>query len=81
MKNPRTYQTLIGEITDLPKALNIGPQMAKNGVKCVEYATLHPEDVEACTAMTEQGVHIFFNAIGTSGSVVEWTSVASKINK
>ncbi len=81
MKNPRTYVQLLGQIDDLPKSLNIGPQMAKNGVKCVDYATLHPEDVQACTDLNEQGVHVFFNAIGASGSVTEWTAVAGKIKQ
>lgn len=79
MKNPRTFLKLRENVEGIPAELNIGPQMAKNGVKCVDYATLHPEDVEACKKLTEMGVRVFFNSIGASGSVVEWTSVASKI--
>ena len=79
MKNPRTYLKLIDQIKDLPMSLNIGPQMAKNGIKCVDYATLHPEDIEACKQLTEKNVRVYFNSIGASGHVVEWKSIASKL--
>lgn len=79
MKNPRTYVSILKQVEGLPKSLNIGPQMARNGIKCVDYATLHPEDVEACRKLTDMGVRVFFNATGTSGAVTEWASVNSKI--
>lgn len=79
MKNPRTYLKLLDLVKDLPMSLNIGPQMAKNGIKCVDYATLHPEDVEACKQLTEKNVRVYFNSIGASGHVVEWKSIASKL--
>lgn len=79
MKHPRTLVTLLENVEGLPKELNIGPQMARNGVKCVDYAALATEDVEACKKLTDAGVHVFFNSIGASGTVVEWTSVASKL--
>lgn len=79
MKNPRTYITIFEQIEGLPKSLNIGPQMARNGVKCVDFATLHPEDVEACRKMTSMGIRVFFNATGASGAVTEWSSVEAKI--
>ncbi|MPN50008.1 hypothetical protein SDC9_197633 [bioreactor metagenome] len=53
--------------------------MAKNGVKCTDFATLHPEDVAAAKQLTEMGVHVFFNSIGVSGNVTEWTTVAKRI--
>lgn len=79
MKNPRTYISLFEQIDGLPKSLNVGPQMARNGIKCVDYATLAPEDVEACRTMTDMGIRVFFNATGASGAVTEWTAVSSKI--
>ena len=78
MKNPRTFVKLIEEVEDLPKQLNIGPQMAKNGIKCVDYSTLHPEDFEACKQLTESGIRIYFNAIGASGTTVEWNTLFKK---
>ena len=79
MKNPRTYIPILEQIKELKNDLNIGPQMARKGIKCVDYATLHPEDIEACKRLTEKGVRVFFNSIGASGSVIEWTSISSKI--
>lgn len=79
MKNPRTYVTIFEQVEGLPKSLNIGPQMARNGIKCVDFATLHPEDVEACRKMTDMGIRVFFNATGASGAVTEWSSVSAKI--
>lgn len=79
MKNPRTFVQLLEKVNDMPKELNIGPQMARNGIKCVDYATLHPEDIEACKQLTSEGVRVYFNSIGASGSVTEWSSVASKL--
>lgn len=79
MKNPRTYVTLLEKVEGLPKSLNVGPQMARNGVKCVDYATLHPEDVEAVKKLTDMGVRVFFNATGANGAVTEWSAISSKI--
>lgn len=79
MKNPRTLLKLMDAVDGLPKMLNIGPQMAKNGIKCVDYATLHPEDVEACRQLSGRGVRVYFNSIGASGSVVEWSAAARRI--
>lgn len=79
MKNPRTYVSLLEQVEGLPQSLNIGPQMARGGIKCVDYATLHPDDVEACKKLTAMGVRVFFNATGASGAVTEWTAVSSKI--
>ncbi len=79
MKNPRTYIPILEQLSNLRNDLNIGPQMAKNGMKCVDYATLHPEDIEACKQLTEMGIRVFFNSIGASGAVTEWTSISSKI--
>lgn len=80
MKNPRTLLPLMERIEGLPPALNIGPQMARNGVKCADYATLHPQDIEACKSLTEKGVRVYFNSIGVTGNVTEWTSVAKKLS-
>ena len=66
-------------VSGLPNELNVGPQMAKNGIKCVEFATLHPEDVEACKQLTIDGVRVYFNAIGANGKTTEWTSIVSKL--
>lgn len=79
MKNPRTYLPILEQVEGLPKSLNIGPQMARNGVKCVDYAALHPQDIEACRELTDKGIRVFFNATGASGAVTEWTSVSAKI--
>ena len=79
MKNPRTFIKIREMVNDLPNDLNIGPQMAKNGIKCVDFATLHPEDVEACKKLVEQGVRVYFNAIGANGKTTEWDSIVSKI--
>ena len=79
MKNPRTYIMIFEQVGGLPKSLNIGPQMARNGIKCVDFATLHPEDVEACKKMTDMVIRVFFNATGASGAVTEWSSVSGKI--
>ena len=79
MKNPRTYIPILEQIRELKNDLNIGPQMARKGIKCVDYATLHPKDVEACKRLTEMGIRVFFNSIGASGAVTEWTSISSKI--
>jgi len=76
MKNPRTLVKLYDQIEDLPKSLNIGPQMAKNGIKCVDYAALHPEDYEACEKLVQAGIRVYFNAIGASGTTVEWNSIS-----
>ncbi len=78
MKNPRTLIKLRDNLEDLPNELNIGPQMAKNGIKCTEFATLHPEDIEACKQLTSDGVRVYFNAIGANGKTTEWESVVSK---
>ena len=75
MKNPRTLVELRKLVTGLSNELNIGPQMAKNGVKCTEYSTLHPEDIEACKNLIVDGVRIYFNATGAMGSTTEWKSV------
>lgn len=80
MKNPRTLIPLMDQIREIPMQLNIGPQMARNGIKCVDYATLHPEDIEACKKLTERGVKVYFNAIGAAGSVIEWSTVAKKLS-
>lgn len=79
MKNPRTLLPILEQVEGLPKILNIGPQMAKNGKKLVDYATLHDQDIEACKELTQKGVRVYFNSIGASGSVVEWASVEKKI--
>lgn len=79
MKNPRTLVKILESVPEIPHALNVGPQMAKNGVKCVDYATLHPEDIEACKKLSNDGVRVFFNATGGQGSTVEWNSIASKL--
>lgn len=79
MKNPRTFISIFEQVEEIPKSLNIGPQMARNGIKCVDYATLHPEDVEACRILTDKGIRVYFNATGASGSVIEWTSISTKI--
>ncbi len=79
MKNPRTLVQLRRNVSDLPNELNIGPQMARDGIKCVDFATLHQEDVEACKELAADGVRIYFNSIGASGAVTEWSSIASKL--
>ena len=79
MKNPRTLVQIRSNVGGLPNELNVGPQMAKNGIKCVEFATLHPEDVEACKQLTTDGVRVYFNAIGANGKTTEWTSIVSKL--
>ena len=79
MKHPSTYVELKGMISELPNDLNIGPQMARDGFKCVDFATLTKEDVEACKQLTADGVRVYFNSIGASGAVTEWTSVANKL--
>ena len=79
MKNPRTLVQLRRNVSDFPNELNIGPQMARDGVKCVDFATLHQEDVEACKELAADGVRIYFNSIGASGAVTEWSSIASKL--
>ena len=79
MKNPRTLVQLRKNVENLPNELNIGPQMARDGVKCVDFATLHAEDVTACKELAAEGVRIYFNSIGASGSVTEWSSVVNKI--
>lgn len=79
MKNPRTLLKLLAKVEGLPMLLNIGPQMARDGVKCVDFATLHQEDVEACKELTNMGVRVYFNATGASGAVTEWKSVAIKL--
>lgn len=79
MKHPRTLVQLRTNVEGIPAELNVGPQMAKKGIKCADYATLAPEDIEACKQLTDMGVRVFFNSIGASGSVIEWTSVASKL--
>lgn len=75
IKHPRVYLPLREMIPNLPNSLNIGSQMAKKGVRYAEYASLGEEDIAACETLTEQGVRVYFNAIGASGSVVEWKSV------
>lgn len=79
MKNPRTLIPILEKVEGLKKELNIGPQMARNGIKCADFATLHQEDIEACKTLTEMGVRVYFNSIGASGHVTEWTAVAKKI--
>ncbi|MEG0240417.1 PTS sugar transporter subunit IIB [Anaerorhabdus sp.] len=79
MKNPRTLVPILEQVEGVKQELNIGPQMARNGVKCADFATLHPEDIEACKKLTDMGVRVYFNSIGASGSVTEWSSVAKKI--
>lgn len=79
MKFPRTYVTLRGKIEGLPTELNIGAQMAKNGVKFAEYATLSEEDIEACKQLSSDHVRVYFNAIGASGAVVEWETAAKNL--
>lgn len=79
MKNPRTLVKILEQVEGLPQALNIGPQMARDGIKCADYATLHAQDIEACKTLTEKGIRVYFNSIGASGAVTEWTSVASKL--
>jgi mannose/fructose/N-acetylgalactosamine-specific phosphotransferase system component IIB len=75
MKHPRTLVEIRKQVKGLPDSVNIGAQMAKNGVKCVEYATLDPLDVEACKTMEAEGVRVYFNAIGVNGKVVEFSSL------
>ncbi|MGN1405662.1 MAG: PTS sugar transporter subunit IIB [Erysipelotrichaceae bacterium] len=79
MKHPRTLVQIRELVKDLPNELNIGPQMAKGGVKLVDYSTLAQADIEACRKLTSDGVRVFFNATGAQGSVVEWKSVEGKI--
>lgn len=79
MKNPRTLVKILEQVEGLPQALNIGPQMARDGIKCVDYATLHAQDIEACKILTGKGIRVYFNSIGASGAVTEWSSVASKL--
>ncbi|MFI3283946.1 MAG: PTS sugar transporter subunit IIB [Erysipelotrichaceae bacterium] len=79
MKYPRVYETLLSKVSDLQMALNIGPQMARNGVKCVDYATLFPQDIEACKSLTNKGIRVYFNSIGANGNVVEWSAVEKKL--
>ena len=79
MKNPRTLLTLMEKIEGLPAELNVGPQMARGGVKCTDYSTLHPQDIEACKTLTQKGVRVYFNAIGATGAVTEWSSVAKRL--
>ena len=80
MKNPRTLLPILDRVQGLPSALNIGPQMARGGVKCVDYATLHPQDIEACKRLTERGVRVYFNSIGATGAVTEWSSMAKRLS-
>lgn len=80
MKNPRTMVKILEQVDGLKKELNIGPQMARDGVKCVEFASLHAQDVEACKTLNEKGIRVYFNAIGASGNTTEWSAIASKIN-
>lgn len=79
MKNPRTLLPILEQVEGVKKELNIGPQMTRNGVKCVDFATLHQQDIEACKKLTDLGVRVYFNSIGASGNVVEWTTIAKKI--
>ena len=79
MKHPRVYNVLFDKIPDLPKELNIGPQMARNGIKCVDYSTLFEQDIEACKSLVSKGVRVYFNAIGANGTVIEWSNVVKKI--
>jgi mannose/fructose/N-acetylgalactosamine-specific phosphotransferase system component IIB len=72
IKYPRTFLKLRSMIAGLPNELNIGSQMAKKGTKYTEYASLSAEDVEACKELAEDNVRVYFNAIGSSGSSVEW---------
>lgn len=75
VKHPKVYEEIRGLVSGLPNELNIGAQMAKNGVRFADYATLRQEDIESCKRLTEDGVRVYFNAIGASGTVVEWTNV------
>lgn len=79
MKNPRTLVKLMELVPSIPKMLNIGPQMARKGIKCADYATLYPEDIEACKTLVANGVHVYFNAIGGQGASIEWSSVVNKL--
>lgn len=79
IKFPRTYVELRQQIEGLPNELNIGSQMAKNGVKFAEYATLGQEDIEACKQLASDQVRVYFNAIGASGAVVEWETAVKNI--
>lgn len=72
LKYPRTYLKLKSLIGSLPNELNIGSQMAKNGTRYAEYASLSEEDVNACKVLVSEGVRVYFNAIGSSGSSIEW---------
>ncbi len=72
LKYPRTFLKLISMVDGLPKELNIGSQMAKNGTRYTDYASLSLEDIAACSELTKGNVRVYFNAIGSSGSVVEW---------
>jgi len=79
IRAPRVFEMLRLRVSGLPDVLNIGSQMARNGVKCTEYATLLPEDITACVALASENVRVYFNAIGTSGAIVEWASVAKNL--
>mgnify|MGYP002672722341 CR=1 FL=1 len=79
MKHPRTLLKIRELVNGLPDELNIGPQMARNGIKCADYATLAKEDIEVCKQLTADGVRVYFNSIGANGNVIEWSSVSSKI--
>lgn len=72
VKYPRTYVKLRELIDGLPNELNIGSQMARNGVRYAEYASLSPEDVEASKLLKNEGVRVYFNALGSSGSTIEF---------
>jgi mannose/fructose/N-acetylgalactosamine-specific phosphotransferase system component IIB len=72
VKYPRTFLKLRSLIAGLPNELNIGSQMAKNGTRYTEYASLSAEDVKACEELAKDNVRVYFNAIGSSGSFVEW---------
>lgn len=79
MKNPRTLIPLLKAVSDLPKILNIGPQMARGGIKCVDFATLHPKDIEACKELTKNGVRVYFNSIGANGTSTEWKALETRV--
>lgn len=72
VKYPRTVLKLVDLLPEIPQELNIGSQMGKNGKKFTEYASLIDSDIEACKTLVKKGFRIYFNAIGSSGSVLEF---------
>lgn len=72
MKHPSTYLALKEAMPELPNELNIGAQMARGGTTFAEYATLSNDEIAACDKLTDMGVRVYFNAIGSSGQTVEY---------